>query len=350
MPKHFIKNWRPISLLNVSYKLASSCIAARIKTVLDQLISTCQTGFVPSRFIGDNIRLIYDIIEHTNEQNIPGLLLLIDFEKAFDSISWEFIFQVLEIFNLGDDLIKWVALFHHNIKTAVIQNGFLSDFFRISRGCRQGDPVSPYIFLLCAEILAILIKKNTKIKGITIGETEFKVSQYADDTCLILDGSENSLNEALTVLKYFEDLSGLKVNIAKTKSVWIGCQKYCGETFNHRFKLDWDQSDFNHLGIIFSPSVNNMVELNFQPVLRQIHLELEQWSKRFLTPLGRITVLKTLIISKFTHLFTSLPNPSETYIKELEICFFNFIWQSKTDRVKRDVMVQNYCDGGLKND
>lgn len=91
-PKQYLKNWRPISLLNVVYKLASGCIAERLKKVLDKLINRDQTGFLKGRFIGENIRLVYDLMNYTEQNQIPGLLMLIDFEKAFDSISWNFIY------------------------------------------------------------------------------------------------------------------------------------------------------------------------------------------------------------------------------------------------------------------
>lgn len=103
-PKQYLKNWRPITLLNVVYKIASGCIAERIKVHLDKLINTDQTGFIKGRFIGENIRLIYDIIQYTDYKQIPGLLMLIDFEKAFDTISWEFINQTLDFFNFGNKL------------------------------------------------------------------------------------------------------------------------------------------------------------------------------------------------------------------------------------------------------
>ena len=95
------KNWRPISLLNVIYGLASSVIANRLKTVLNRIIYEDQKGFISGRFIGENMRLIYDIIFETKEQNIPGLLLSIDFQQAFDSVSWKFISKTLDYFNFG---------------------------------------------------------------------------------------------------------------------------------------------------------------------------------------------------------------------------------------------------------
>ena len=88
--RNYLKNWRPITLLNTVYKIASGSIANRMKQVLDRLISTDQTGFIEGRFIGENTRLVYDLLQFTDEKYIPGLLLLIDFEKAFDSVSLTF--------------------------------------------------------------------------------------------------------------------------------------------------------------------------------------------------------------------------------------------------------------------
>ena len=95
-------------------------------------------------------------------------------------------------------------------------------FFYLKRGCRQGDPISPYIFILCAEILGKMIRNNKDIKGIHLNNKEFKLSQYADDTQLLLDGSEISLKEALRTLKQYYIMSGLKINVDKTRALWIG--------------------------------------------------------------------------------------------------------------------------------
>ena len=100
--RHFLKNWQPISLLNTVYKIGSGVIANRIKKVLPTLINNDQTGFIASRYIGENIRLLFDIMEYAEENDIPGLFLLIDFEKAFDSISWNFLNNILKIFNFGE--------------------------------------------------------------------------------------------------------------------------------------------------------------------------------------------------------------------------------------------------------
>ena len=202
-PRDLLKNWHPISLANVLYKMGSRVIAARSKSVLPNLISTSQTGFLQDRFIGESTRLIYDIMSYTEGNNIDGLLMLKDFEKAFDSISWKFMYHTLYKFGFTKKFIKWIKLFNTNIKASILQFGFLLDFFSIERGCKQGDPLAPYLFLLCAQILCLLITQNRLIKGITIGNTSFKITQFADDTTLIMDGSESSLVATLNILVQF---------------------------------------------------------------------------------------------------------------------------------------------------
>lgn len=118
-PRELLKNWRPISLLNVSYKLASSCIANRLTRVLPSIISLDQSGFMAGRF-GENIRQVYDIMNYTELNDIPGLLLLIDFEKAFDSVSHNFIFKVLDLLNFGESYTKLISFFYKNAQSTVL--------------------------------------------------------------------------------------------------------------------------------------------------------------------------------------------------------------------------------------
>ena len=183
--RSLIKNWRPISLLSVVYKLASRVIADRLKESLNKIISNCQSGFMKGRYISDSTRLIYDALEIAETHKIPGLLMCIDFEKAFDSLSWKFLYKLLSFFGYSQNFIKWVKLFNTHIKAYVLQCGFLSEEINIEKGCRQGDPISSYLFLLGAEILTRLVLLNPDIDGLRIEEKEFKLIQFADDTTLI---------------------------------------------------------------------------------------------------------------------------------------------------------------------
>lgn len=346
-PREVLRNWRPITLLNVVFKIASGCIANRLKPFLNKLIHTDQTGFISGRFIGENIRLVYDLMQYTEENNIPGLLLLIDFEKAFDSLSWAFINKVLKTLNFGSSFINWINVFHKNSKSAINQLGHLSNFFYLGRGCRQGDPISPYIFILCAEMLALKVRKNEQIKGIKIGNKFLKIFGYADDTGLILDGSDGSLNETLKELDAFAAVSGLKINYEKTQVIWIGLKKYSQDTIKTKYKLIWGKTSFKLLGIEFSVNLANMLEINFSEKICTVKKQLLCWKRRNLTPIGRITVIKSLLLPKFNHLFLTLPNPSQEMLKTLNNLFQEFVWNGPP-RVKGQILSRDYNNGGLK--
>jgi len=342
-----LKNYRPISLLNCVYKIASSVITNRIKQFLPKLINDDQTGFLAGRYLGENTRQIYDIMHYIEENNIAGLLLLVDFEKAFDSLSWNFIHKVLTFFNFGESIRKWISIFYKNAQLCINIGGNLSPFFQIQRGCRQGDPISPYIFILCAEILATKIRNNNNIKGIKIGNTEYKFSQYADDSSVLLDGSSKSLNETLKELADFAQYSGLNVNFDKTQVVWLGIKKYSSDTINTRWKLKWGISNFKLLGINFDVDVEKMNKINYESKIDKLKSLITFWKRRYLTPLGKITVIKSILLPIFNHLFLALPNPDEKTIKHINNLLYNFLWEGPA-KIKNSVCVKEYYEGGLK--
>ena len=171
----FLTKLRPISLLlNFDYKLLTKVIANRIKNVLPQIISTTQTGYVKERTIEDSVRYIQDIINFVHSNNSPGILLMIDFNKAFDSIEWNFILNALRKFNFGPNIIKWVKIFYNNISSCVMNNGHSSNYFMLSRGVRQGDPLSPYLFIIAIELLSIAIKTIRKYQELKSTKTKIK--------------------------------------------------------------------------------------------------------------------------------------------------------------------------------
>ena len=145
--------------------------------------------------------------------------MAINFEKAFDSTSWQFLYHALLPFGFDDALIDWIKMFNRSITARVQQCGFLSEPITIERCCRQGDPIASYLVLIAAEGLSIIIKMTPEIVGIKIDKTEFKMVQYVDDTTIILDGSRDSLQATLNVLEIYGSLSGLRVNTEKTKII-----------------------------------------------------------------------------------------------------------------------------------
>ena len=183
-----------------------------------------------------------------------------------------------------------------------------------------------------------------------MGSEEYKITQFADDTTIILDGSERSLLSALNTIEIFGSVSGLKMNTSKTKLIWIGRKKFSKEKIKTNCTLEWGATDFSFLGIEFSVKLNKIPETNFPHVLRKIDILLGGWNKRRLTPIGKITVIKTLAVSKLNHIIMTCPigGWGGKYIKQLENKFYEFLWNNKPDKVKRINITQKYQKGGLK--
>ena len=342
-----LKNWRPITLLNSIYKFYSGILAERIKTILPNIIHSDQKGFIKGRFIGENTRLIYDIIEACNRKKIEGVIILIDFEKAFDSISWKFIQKTLQTLNFGNKSISWVKSLQIDSSSKILQNGNLSGKIKLGRGCRQGDPVSPYLFVIAAEVLAEAIRSNKNIEGIKIYKKEHKISLYADDTTLITKANVSSIRNCMLALKEFEKISGLKINKDKTKVAKIGGWGDNRTNLCDDLLLDWTQ-EFTALGIFYN--VNNMeqiTELNIENKIIEIQKLIYLWNARNLTPYGKIIIIKSLLISKITHVLLSLPSPNQTIIR-LENMFKNFLWGKKPPKFRKNILENLNNLGGMK--
>ncbi len=192
-----------------------------MKEVLPSIISEDQSGYPKWRYIGQNIRLLQDISFFTELKQLPCTLLAIDFEKAFNSLNWIFLFKTLKHVNFAPNFINYVKLMYNNIESAVLNNGSTGNYFKLERCVRQSCPLSAYLFIFAIEVIANKIRNDPDIKGIKIDKKEIKISLLADDITLILKDLL-SLDNSLKNIKLFQHCSGLKLNIDKTKAKHIG--------------------------------------------------------------------------------------------------------------------------------
>ena len=319
----------------------SKILASRVKKVLNSLIHTSQTAYMEGRYIGENIRLIDDILTYTDEENISGILLAIDFEKAFDSLNWNFIAETLISFGFGPSFLKWFDLLYKDGKSCVINNGFTTPYFNIERGVRQGDPLSPYLFVLGAEILSLAIRQSKNVEGLVIEDVEIKISQFADDTTLFLKNVESAY-EAFKLLNKFEKVSGLKLNTEKCEALWLGPWKQNQEK---PLGIKWPQS-IKILGIYFSHNKTEQDNMNFGNIASSIAQLTNLWKQKSLTLYGKITISKSLLLSKLTYKASLLSVPTKV-VKDISTLVFGFIWNGP-DKLKRKTISQDYKFGGLR--
>ena len=307
------KNWRPISLLNVDTKIISKVLSGHIKEVLPSLISSNQTAYVEGRIISESGRLISDILEITDLSKLNGILLTIDIEKAFDSVNHAFLISVLEKYGFGKNFLKWINVLLNNQESCVINEGFTTQYFKLERGTRQGDPISAYLFVLVLDIVFLLIQENKKIHGLNIFNHTFLYTAYADDPTFFLS-NQQSVTEVIKVFEQFLLFSGLKPNKSKCEVAGIGALKRVSVALCGMECIDLTTKTIKILGIHFS--YNNIVKNNenFMKHIRKIEQVLKLWRMRYLSIEGKITVFKTLALSKIIHLALVTDVPKSTIL------------------------------------
>ena len=288
-----------------------------------------------------------DILTESINGNTSGLLILVDFKKTFDSISWDYITKILNSFNFSEQTIQVVKSLQTNSLSKILQNGHRSDIINLSRGCRQGDPISPYIFVLAVELLGVYIREDTELQGYRVKGREHRISQFADDTTLFIAYNERNLRLCMEILEEFYLISGLKINVDKTKVVKFGRNRDSSDILCQDLKLIWT-NNFTSLGISYDVTdLINITSINIEPKLMEIETLIRMWRTRNLTLIGKITLIKSLFISKFIHILLSLPSPSETLFNRIEFLFESFLWNRKTPKFRKQILEKITDEGGL---
>ena len=311
----YIANWRPLTMLNIDYKIWATVLANRMKIVLPYLISEDQTGFMAGRQISATIRKVNDLVSLGNALNEPGLVLNTDFQKCFDLISYSGIRGALKFFCFGEKFVNMVDLLLNNFQSCMTNNGYFSQYFDVSRSCHQGCPLAPSLMILCAETMAIMLKRNENIEPYCVLTLKQNLSQYADDTQVLSKNTKKSIDNIVQTFEVMEKNVGFRVNYDKTViHMFGGAEKIeCDKPFR------WTNNPPDMLGINYNRN-------QYEELLVKSDQVLTCWLNRRSTLMGKILVINTLIASLYVYIFQSTPSPPQEFYVRFKELIHKYLW------------------------
>ena len=341
--RFLMKNWRPISLLCTDYKIASRAITCRLRKVIEHVVSPDQTCSVPGRYIGENIRLLQDAVTYANMTNSPLALVSLDQEKAFDRVEWSYMLRVLEGMRFGPSFCRWVRLFYTGPQSSVLVNGFFTPFINLSRGVRQGCPLSAPLYVLIAESLACRIRSSIYLRGLPLPDSDLEpalISQYADDTTLLCT-DDDEISTVFSIYEDYEKASGAKINKEKSKGLWTGSWKGRSDP---PIELQWNSDNIPCLGTCVGNG--DYSHLIWDNRLNKFSDILDSWKNRNLSFSGKTVVLNTLAMAGlwFCVSVLAMPNWVLTHVSKRVLDFF---WSGKKHLVAQNTLFQPADQGGF---
>ena len=356
LPKHDPNSYRPITVTNCDYKILSKLLAMRLQGVLKSIIHENQAGFIKGRSISSQIRLIDDIIKYANDEKIEGLIVSLDFFKAFDSLSKNLIIFALDCFNFGDAFKQYISTLIGNSESAIKNGGWISGWFKTEKGVRQGCCASPLLFILTLELLAIKLRENDQVRSILIDKTEThkdsKNVSFADDMTLCLK-DRNSLRIALDIIDDFSLISSLYLNRKKCNALCVGGLEIGNQGAHEGINLVGKGGKVKILGVYFSAAQEaSLIADNWENIIAAMKDAIAKWSRRDLSLYGKIIVAKTFLLSKLSYILQSLSIP-QAILSEIDTLIFKFLWKKKQtntkayEKVKRKILCLETKKGGL---
>ncbi len=345
-------NWRPITLLGSLYKILAKTLARRLQGFLPNIIRPGQTGFVEGRSILDNIFLAQEAHDWAEESNQNLVLLLLDFEKAFDRIEWGFLFEALSRLGFCPQWIRWVSSLYSSATSAIKLNGVVGDTFPLARSVRQGCPLSPYLFILATDILGhMLDDPRFGVEGLALPRGGKVTDQtFADDTALYLQGTRENMERTQRVLDVFCKASGAKINWDKSSAIWASNKEREWE-WGRKVDLQWISKGkgVRYLGI--QVGYHLLPEANFDKMLSALKGKLISWSTCRLWLAGRILVANQVLLASMWYLAASW-DPNPRMCSRVRGVVRNFIWSGKSTnaraKVKWETLVLPTTQGGLR--
>ena len=350
-----LKHYRPITLLNCDYKVIAKVLANRMAGPLAEVLDATQTGFLPGRWIGDNVLSHLEEVDYLRATSEPGCIIFLDFEKAFDRTNRHWIQLCLDRLGFGTGVQRWVSIIHANTAVQVLYNGWRTDHFPLHSGVYQGSPLSPLLFNVAAQPLASFLRQlhaGGRLRGIALpdGSCAPVCQQHADDTTLHLRAPRDvkvALDDGVEV---YCAATGAKLNRGKSKGlafnqpgpVMGGRDPTTQVEFVHHSQV------VRHLGILICPDDPAMASARmFATIKSSIAAHVCHWSAHHLSPLGRIHVAKQVLASMVYYHATFVP-PDDRTLADITQMMDRFVTDSGVYRPDKCSTCLPIPDGGLK--
>ena len=337
-----LKNWRPITLSNCDFKLITKTLSWRLADAVTGVISPNQTAYMKDRQISDNLNVMLYTLEQSKDEK--SMLVSLDAEKAFDSLEHWYIKKVLS--RLG--LIKFIKIFDLLYKDQgvdIILNGNNAGKYKIRNGVKQGDALSCILFILGIEPVLNNINADHTIKSVNInGNNIPKVLAYADDIACLIKPDQVSLQKIFDHYSALTEVSGLKLNADKTEIISNGNDRSYNVTYMANQVLVRTSEKIKVNGIVLSYSVEMARKLNIEKMIESVRAQLNSWTKRNLSLLGKIQIFKTFGLSQILYTLAILQTV-KSEDRALTDVIYKFIWNKNMDakkapdRIKRSIML-----------
>jgi len=340
----FIKNWRPISMLTVDYKIIAKLISNRLSLILPKLISKEQFCSIPGRNIIDCNLLIRDMVYYINDKNLKSALMSLDWSKAFDRVDMEFVFKVMSLMGINETFISWIRTLYKDISSRNLVNGLLTDSYSVFKSVRQGCPLSMILFVIYLEPFFRAIKENANISSPCLpGNVKISVLGFADDVNFFVS-DENSVVIIAGIVSRFEKATGAKLNKEKTTIYGLGkwSQKVC-------WPLSWLNTKIDYVKILeiyHASKYSESVDLNWKNVSDKMRKRIGILCNRKLTLIQKSLISNAMLCSKLWYCAHIYPMPVHVY-KMIKTMIFGYVWNNGYQPIKQVTLCLGRKDGGI---